>query len=585
VRKIIRFLFLFLLCGFYSCGSTIEKQKEQIVTRDSGLIATSGMVVCARAEASKIGIDILRQGGNAVDAAVAVQFALAVVYPNAGNIGGGGFMVVRMSNGEINALDFREKAPLKAWRDMYLDKNKNVIKDKSGEGILSVGVPGTVDGMVRAHDKYGKLPWKNLIQPAIDLAEKGFPITTRQAKEFNDLKNDLLKWNDSLYSIPLVKKQGNWIIGNLLIQKELAETLKRIRNHGREGFYSGRTAQNIVKKMKRAKGIISLDDLKNYQSVWRKPITGWYKEYHIISMPPPSSGGIALLQLLNMVENYSVKDLGWNKEKYVHLLVEAEKRVFADRSKYLGDPDFYNVPVNNLLDSNYIIARMKDFNPAIATDCKKIHPGVFLPSPLGEGQGVRQKEKEQTTHFSIVDKWKNAVSITTTLNGSYGTKIFVPGSGFLLNNEMDDFSAKPGYPNVYGLVGAEANSIAPGKRMLSSMTPTIVEKNGKLFLVGGTPGGSTITTSVFQMILNVVEHDMTMNEAVNAKKFHYQWKPDTIYVEKGALDSITVLSLEKKGHHVIKRNPIGRTDCILVHPNGKLEGGADKRGDDVASGY
>ena len=576
----------------YACNSTVEKQKEPVASRDSGLIADSGMVVCARAEASKVGIDIMKKGGNAVDAAVAVQFALAVVYPNAGNIGGGGFMVLRMSNGEINTLDYREKAPMKATRDMYLDKNGNVVQDMSGSGAVSAGVPGSVDGMVRAHEKYGKLPWKELLQPAIDLAEKGFPITDRQAKEFNDQKKDFLKWNDSLYSLPLVKGnrrlgaqlEGDWAVGDLLIQKELAETLKLIRDKGREGFYSGKTAENIVKEMKRSKGIISAEDLKNYQSVWRKPITGWYKDYHIISMPPPSSGGIALVQLLNLVENYPLKDYGWNKEKYVHLLAEAEKRVFADRSEYLGDPDFYKVPIENLLDSNYIVSRMKDFDPEMATDCKKIHAGVFLPSPGGEGQGMRS-EKEQTTHFSIVDKWHNAVSITTTLNGSYGAGVFVPGSGFLLNNEMDDFSAKPGVPNAYGLVGAEANAIAPGKRMLSSMTPTIIEKNGKLFMVVGTPGGSTIITAVFQTILNVIEHDMTMNEAVNAKKFHHQWKPDTIHVEKDALDSLTISALTKKGHHIVNRNPIGRTDCILVLPNGKLEGGADRRGDDTSVGY
>lgn len=554
-----------------------------MVSRDSGVITDSGIVVCANPLAAKVGIEIMKKGGNAMDAAVAVQFALAVVYPNAGNIGGGGFMVVRMNDGEINALDFREKAPMKALRDMYLDKDGNVVSNRSSEGLLSAGVPGTVDGMIRAHEKYGKLSWKELVQPAIDLAEKGFSITARQANEFNKLKTDLIKWNAPSYSLPLVKQvlsgaegEGgeDWLPGDTLIQKDLAGTLKRIRDKGREGFYSGKTADNIVREMERSKGIISADDLKNYSSQWRQPIVGWYKGYKIISMPPPSSGGIALVQLLKMVETYPLKEFGWNSEKYVHLLVEAEKPVYADRAQYLGDPDFYPVPVKQLLDSNYLISRMKNFNAEKATPGSEIIAGT-----------ISSHEKEETTHFSVVDKWRNAVAVTTTLNGSYGNEIFVPGSGFLLNNEMDDFSSKPGVPNAYGLVGAEANAIAPGKRMLSSMTPTIVEKNGKLFMVAGTPGGSTIITSVFQTLLNVMEHDMTMNEAVNAKKFHHQWKPDTIYIEENALDSSTILSLSKKGHNIVKRGPIGRTDCILILASGKLEGGADRRGDDTAIGY
>lgn len=578
------FKIFFILCSvfFFSCNSQQDKPKEE--THSHGLIADSGMVVSAHPEASKAGADVLKKGGNAVDAAVAVQFALSVVYPNAGNIGGGGFMVVRMNNGEINSLDFREKAPMKATRDMYLDNDGNIVPNLSTQGLLSVGVPGSVDGMVRAHEKYGKLPWKELLQPAIDLAEQGFSITHRQADEFNSMKKDFIKWNKD-YQVSLLKNDtADWKKGDTLIQKELAETLKLIRDYGREGFYSGKTAANIVKEMQQGDGIISFDDLKNYQSVWRTPLVGWYEDYKIISMPPPSSGGIALVQLLNIIENSPLKDWGWNKEKTVHLMVEAEKRVFADRAEYLGDPDFISVPVKQLLDSLYLISRMKDFNPDKATLSSEISAGDLLPSLKGEGLGVRS-EKEQTTHFSIVDKWKNAVAVTTTLNGSYGTLVFVPGSGFLLNNEMDDFSAKPGVPNAYGLVGADANAIAPGKRMLSSMTPTIMEKDGKLFMVVGTPGGSTIITSVFQTILNVVEHGMTMQEAVNAKKFHHQWKPDAIYVEKDAVDSLAVFALEKKGHHFVKRNPIGRTDAILILPNGKSEGGADARGDDKSAGY
>ncbi|MBI3501674.1 MAG: gamma-glutamyltransferase [Bacteroidetes bacterium] len=582
--KIIFQIFIFLSAIFlFSCGNPKEnvKQESQTTKRDSGLIADSGMVVCAHPLAAKVGVDILKKGGNAIDAAVAVQFTLAVIYPNAGNIGGGGFMVVRMNSGEINSLDFREKAPLNASRDMYLDKNGNVIPNLSTEGLLSVGVPGSVDGMFRAHEKYGKLPWKDLVQPAIDLAEKGFSITKMQAEEMNETKNNFLKWNDSLCS--LVNKE--WKAGDMLIQKSLAKTLTLIRDKGKDGFYSGETASNIVNEMKRKGGIISYDDLKNYESKWREPVVGWYKNYKIISMPPPSSGGIALMQLLNMAENFPVKDFGFNSEKSIHLFAEAEKRVYADRQKYLGDPDFVSVPVKQLLDSLYIISRMKDFNPDKAKPSSEISAGEFLPSPIGEGSGVRS-EKEQTTHFSIVDKWKNAVAVTTTLNGDYGNYIFVSGSGFLLNNEMDDFNSKIGARNMFMLVSSsEANAIAPRKRMLSSMTPTIIEKDGKLFMVVGTPGGSKIITTVFQNILNVIEYEMTMQEAVNSKKVHCQWKPDTIFVEENAIDSLTILNLEKKGQHIVKRAPIGRSDCILILPNGKLEGAADPRGDDKAMGY
>ncbi len=583
-RNILLIAILTLLIVF-SCNIPYAKKQDKAQEKSFGLIADSGMVVSASAIASQVGASILKKGGNAIDATVAVQFALAVAYPNAGNIGGGGFMVVRMNTGETNALDFREKAPLKATRDMYLDNAGNVIPDMSGSGSIAAGVPGSVDGMVKAHQKYGRLPWIELVQPAIDLADNGFPISERQAKEFNKLKSVFLSWNDSLYNVTLVNRSNaEWKVGDLLVQKDLAATLKLIRDKGREGFYAGITAENIIKEMKRSKGIISFEDLNAYQSVWRKPITGWYKGLKVVSMPPPSSGGIALMQLLKMVETFPLETYGWNSEAYTHLLTEAERRVYADRAQHLGDADFYLVPVNELRDSNYLISRMKSFNANTATSSINIHAGIFSDSPKKTTVNS-SKEKEETTHFSIVDQWRNAVSVTTTLNGSYGAGVFVPGSGFLLNNEMDDFSSKPGVPNAYGLVGAEANSIAPSKRMLSSMTPAIIEKDNQLYMVVGTPGGSTIITSVFQTILNVFEFDMTMNEAVNAPKFHHQWKPDSIFVEEEAIDSLTIVALKKKGHEFIPRGPIGRTDCILVLPTGKLEGGADRRGDDTSVGY
>ncbi|RYF16046.1 MAG: gamma-glutamyltransferase [Flavobacteriales bacterium] len=532
----------------------------------------NGMVVSAHPEASKVGIEILKKGGNAVDAAVAVQFALAVVYPNAGNIGGGGFMVYRSAKGEVNALDFREKASVAATRDMYLDAAGNPIVEKSLYGHLAAGVPGSVAGMVEAHKKYGKLSWKEVVQPAIDLAEKGFEITKRQASELNGLHRKLMDIN--VNGTALVNLESTWQERSLLIQTELANTLKLIQQKGRAGFYEGAVADAIVAEMQRGKGLMTKEDLKNYRAVWRKPITGNYRGYKVITMPPTSSGGIALIQLLQSVEPYPLNRWGHNSDSTVQVIVEAERRVYADRATHLGDPDFYNVPQKQLLNLDYNKKRMADFNWSAATPSDKVLAGV-----------IKGKESEETTHFSIVDHDGNAVSITTTLNGSYGSLVVVKGAGFLLNNEMDDFSVKPGAPNMYGLVGGEANAIAPNKRMLSSMTPSIVEKDGQLFMVVGTPGGSTIITSVFQTIINVIDFNMDIQSAVAAKKFHHQWLPDEVYVEKDAIDSLAAEKLKAKGYNLLYRGPIGRVDAILKTKWGSYQGGADPRGDDLAIGY
>ncbi|MEJ5148518.1 MULTISPECIES: gamma-glutamyltransferase [unclassified Sphingobacterium] len=528
-------------------------------------------VVTAHPLASKVGVDILKMGGNAIDAAVAVQFALAVVYPNAGNIGGGGFMVYRSSKGEINALDFREKSPEKGHANMYLDKQGNVIEDLSVYGHLSAGVPGSVDGMVEAHKKYGKLDWKTLLNPAIALAEKGFPITKQQAEEFNEYKESFQKYNPS--GAPILKTTS-WKKGDLFQQQELANTIRRIADHGRDGFYKGITADLIVKEMHKGNGIISYNDLENYKAVWRQPVTGYYRGHKIICMAPPSSGGPALVALLQSVAQYPLGKWGFQSDSAVRVMVEAERRIYADRAKYLGDPDFIRVPVKELTDSIFNSERLKAVNLTKATASSDVKAAKF--------PGY---ESEETTHFNIVDSEGNAVSITTTLNNSYGSRVFVSGAGFILNDEMDDFSVKPGVPNIYGLVGGKANAIEPNKRMLSSMTPTIVEKDGKLFMVVGTPGGSTIMTSVFQTIVNVIDYQQNAQQSVSSPRFHHQWLPDQIDVEKNAITPKVRKSLENAGYKISPRGNIGRVENIIILPNGKLQTGADPRGDDTASGF
>jgi len=530
-----------------------------------------GMVVSAHSVASEVGYEILKQGGNAYDAAVAVQFALAVVYPRAGNIAGGGFAVYRSHNGDLGSLDFREKAPLKAHRDMYLDQDSAVVEGLSSFGALSVGVPGTVDGMIKLHQRFGLLPFKAVVQPAIELAENGFGLTEKEANKLNQYQAEFLKAND--LEFPFLNAKG-WNEGDLVRLPKLAMTLKRIRDHGRAGFYEGQTAKDIVGEMEDRAGFITLKDLTDYESIWRNPIIGYYKGYKVITMSPPSSGGIALMQLLKGSEAYDFKKMGHNTISSVHVMAELERRVYADRATYLGDPDFTDIPTMMLLDPAYIKRRNSTISMNHATPSEQIREGK-----------VDVIESVETTHFSIVDKYNNAIAITTTLNGNFGSKVFVEEGGFFLNNEMDDFSVKPGVPNQYGLVGAEANAIEPEKRMLSSMTPTILEKDGEVFLVLGTPGGSTIITTVYQTILNVVDHGMSIQKAIDCKKVHHQWQPDAITFEEGALDSSTVSGLSAMGHELRRVAAIGRVDAILIDEDEKLNGGADRRGDDAAVGF
>ncbi|WP_422362331.1 gamma-glutamyltransferase [Reichenbachiella sp.] len=544
----------------------------QTENRTRGTLSKNGMVVSAHILASEAGKETLQSGGNAFDAAVVTHFVLAVVYPQAGNIGGGGFAVFRLGNGENGSLDFREKAPMASNENMYLDENGEVIEDSSLVGHLAVGVPGSVDGLYKLHRKYGKLSWPSLIQPAIDLAKNGHAINQTLAKELNRFKQTFLDVNQR--NIPYTKSEI-WQTGDTLINRDLAKTLTTIQEKGRDGFYSGWVAEKLLNESKKGNGLIRQNDLNKYESQWRAPLIGSYKNRQIITMAPPSAGGVTLLQMLQGSEQFNLEKSGHNTASTIHKMVEIERRGYADRATYLGDPDFVEIPLDKLLSSSYNERKFSDINPSKAT-----------PSNLVKEGQVDVIESMETTHFSILDIEGNAVAITTTLNSYFGSKVLVEGAGFFLNNEMDDFSMKPGVPNQFGLVSTEVNSIAPEKRMLSSMTPTIVEKNGRVEMILGTPGGSTIITSVYQAILNVVDHNMTMQEAVDAPKFHSQWLPDKVYFEEGKFDPNLLDSLRLLGHTIEIKPAIGKLECIMVYEHGTIEGAPDiTRNESAASGY
>jgi gamma-glutamyltranspeptidase / glutathione hydrolase len=560
---------LMILCGALtiSCSG----QKSNCIISGSDIKTNHAMVVSAHPLASEIAAKVMADGGNAVDAAVATELALAVCYPAAGNIGGGGFMVIRLNNGTVASINYREKAPSAATRDMFLDNKGNVIDGLSLNTHLSSGVPGTVDGLLKVHARYGKLPFQRLIQPAIDIAARGFVLTKREALSLNEMRATFLSRNRGRVAFV---REDPWQEGDTLKQPDLAKTLVRIRDLGRDGFYSGITAQLIVNECRDGNGIISSEDLKNYTSELEEPLKATYRNYEVITMPPPSSGGIALIQMLKMIEPFNIERMGFHSTESIHLMIEAERRAYADRAEFLGDPDMVSIPVSSLISNKYLLDRMADFNSGKASSSEEIKHG----NPAAY-------ESEETTHYSIVDQMGNAVAGTTTLNNGFGSGIVVNGAGFILNDEMDDFSIKPGYPNMFGLTGGDANAIQPCKRMLSSMTPTILLKDNKLKLVVGSPGGSTIITTVFQVIVNVTDFNMNVKNAVDAGRFHHQWQPDIVYYEKGRLDTTLFTSLKLMGHSFKPRDAMGRADAVFISDDGSLNAGSDERGEDNAAGF
>lgn len=546
-------LLLLVSIGFFGCNFQSKK--------------TLAAVVSARLEASKIGVEIMNQGGNAFDAMVATDLALSVCYPNAGNIGGGGFLVYRTNEGEVGSLDFREKAPSLAHEKMFLNSDGEIIENKSTKGGLSVGVPGTIAGLFEVHKKLCSMPFETLIQPAIDLAKKGFIVTENQANSLVKNRGDFVLLNGSNTFYAKTFKKGDTIV-NL----NMARTLEKIKLSGRDGFYKGEVAEKIVQSIQSTGGVVTLKDLENYDAIWRAPLSFKYKNLKIHSMGLPSSGGVCLAQIMSMIAPYDINEYGAHSVKAIQLMVESERRSFADRSKFLGDPDFVDFNIDLLLDQNYLNKRMSSFSFSEATASKDLTP-----------ETVVWPETKHTTHYSIVDLEGNAVSVTTTLNGNYGSKVFVEEGGFFLNNEMDDFSIKTGTPNMYGLIGGVANKIASNKRMLSSMTPTIVEENGKLALILGSPGGSSIITSVLQVILNVFEFDMNIKDAVRFPRFHHQWMPDYIKLEPNAFNDEVIKELTLKGYHINdeKDEFIGRVNAIKINSRGNIVPAADPRGDNA----
>jgi len=524
-------------------------------------------VSSAHALASMVGAAIMQDGGNAFDAAIAVQLSLAVVFPEAGNIGGGGFMLARKVNGELIAIDYREAAPAKASRDMYLDEKGNPYPEKSTRGASASGIPGSIAGMFSTH-AYAKLPFAQLIEPAIELAEFGFVVSESEAKGLNYNRTNFTKFSSAASAFT---KNKNWKAGDTLIQAELAQTLKRIQEKGAAGFYEGATAELIVKEMANSGGMITLDDLKKYQPKFRKPIEFDYKGNHIISFAPPSSGGILIAQMMKMIAPFDIAKMGHNSVESVSLMIEAQRRAYADRAEHMGDPDYWKVPTQTLISDAYSKQRMSDYQPGIKGSSKTTLAGQI-------------HESEQTTHFSVIDKEGNMVAITTTLNDSYGNKTIVAGAGFILNNEMDDFSIKPGVPNMYGAIGGEANSIQPGKRMLSSMTPTLVTVKNKPYLTIGTPGGTTIPNQVYEGLIDILDFKMSLKQSIDDPRFHHQWIPDTIALESDFSEA-TEKALKAMGYSIMKRGHFGRMDGVQISSNGKRIAAGDKRGDDSVAGY